>query len=122
MDARQSAKLNGIGRAVLGAAMVVAPGPVARLWLGSRGTIESRVLGRTHGVRDIALGAGLIWAVDRDESVHPWATGAALSDLVDAGVTLAYWSDLPRAGRVLVLALAAGSAIQMGALAAATAR
>jgi hypothetical protein len=115
-------KLNGIGRAVLGAAMVAAPGPVARLWLGSRGTIESKVLGRTHGVRDIALGAGLVWAIDRDQSVHPWVTGAAMSDLVDAGVTLAYWKSLPPAGRVLVLALAAGSAIQMGALAAASAR
>jgi hypothetical protein len=113
---------NGIGRAVLGAMLVVAPGPIARLWMGSRGTIESKVLGRTHGARDVALGAGMVWAVDRDEPVHPWATAAALSDAVDAGVTLAFWNSLPRAGRWLVLGMALPSAVQMGVLAARTAR
>jgi hypothetical protein len=114
--------MNGIGRAALGAIMVAAPGPIARLWMGSRATIESKVLGRTHGVRDLGLGAGLVWALDRDEPVHPWVTAAALADAVDAGVTLAYWNTLPRTGRWLVLALALPSAVQMGVLAARTAR
>jgi hypothetical protein len=107
---------------VIGLVMLIAPGPIARLWLGSRGTIESKVLARTHGVRDIAVGAGMAWAVDRDEPVHAWATGAALSDAVDAGVTLAYWNSLPRIGRWLVLAIAVPSAVQMSVLAARTAR
>jgi hypothetical protein len=49
-------------------------------------------------------------------------TAAALADTVDAAATLAAWRSLPRAGRWLVFAIAAGSAVQMGALAAATAR
>jgi hypothetical protein len=122
MDALATARLNGIGRAVLGASMVVAPGSAARLWLGSPGGIESKVLGRTHGARDLALGAGLVWALERDEPVHPWITAAAISDVVDAGVTLAFWNGLSRAGRWVVLGMAAGSAIQMGTLAARTAR
>jgi hypothetical protein len=115
-------RMNGIGRAALGAIMVAAPGRVARLWIGSSGAIEAKVLGRTHGVRDLGLGAGLVWAIDRDEPVHPWATAAALSDAVDAGVTLAFWNSLPRTGRWVVLALALPSAVQMGVLAARTAR
>jgi len=113
---------NAVGRTVLGAAMVVAPGPVARLWMGSRGSLESKMLGRTHGIRDVAVGAGLVWALENGESTHAWVTGAAISDAVDAAVTLAYWGDLPRRGRVMVLALAASSAVQMGVLAARTAR
>jgi hypothetical protein len=116
------AKLNGIGRAVIGAAMVAAPAVATRLWMDVGGTTESKVLGRTHGVRDIALGAGLVWAVERDEPALAWMAGAALSDLVDASVTLAQWRSLPPAGRVLVLALATGSAVQMGTLAAREAR
>ena len=116
------AKLNGIGRAVLGAAMVAAPAAITRLWMDVGGTTETRILGRTHGVRDIALGAGLVWAIERDEPAQGWMAGAALSDLVDAGVTLAQWRSLPPAGRVLVLALAASSAVQMAALTASEAR
>jgi hypothetical protein len=113
---------NGVGRALLGVLMVAAPGPIARLWMGSRGGLESRMLGRTHGVRDVALGAGLVWALEQGEPTRAWIAGAAICDAVDAGVTLAHWNSLPRTGRVLVLAIAAGSAVQMGTLAARTAR
>ena len=122
MDGRDIARLNGVGRALLGAALVAAPGPVARLWMGSRGNLESGMLGRTHGIRDVAIGAGLVWAIENDEPDHAWLTAAAVSDLVDAGVTLAFWSSLPRTGRWMVLALAGSSAAQMGMLAARSAR
>jgi hypothetical protein len=118
VDERDTLRLNGIGRAVLGVLLLVAPGQIARLWLGSRGTIESKVLGRTHGVRDVALGVGLVQAIARGEPVRAWVAGSAASDVVDAAVTLAFWKSLPRVGRFIVLALAAGSAVQMGALAA----
>ena len=116
------ARLNGIGRAVLGAAMVVAPGAITRLWMDVGATRETQILGRTHGVRDIALGAGLVWAIDRGEPAQAWMAGAALSDVVDAGATLSQWKTLPPTGRLLVLALATSSAVQMGMLAARSAR
>ena len=122
MSGRDLARLNGIGRAVLGAAMVAAPGAVTRLWMDTSGSVEAKMLGRTHGVRDIALGAGLVWALERDEPAQAWMAGAALSDLVDAGVTLSQWRTLPPSGRLLVMALATSSAVQMGALAAREAR
>jgi hypothetical protein len=114
--------MNGIGRAALGASMVIAPRSVVRAWIGSRYGIESKVFARTHGARDLALGAGLIWAIERKEPVHPWVTASAIADVVDAAVTLAFWNELPRVGRWVVLGMAAGSAVQMGALAASTAR
>lgn len=119
MDAKQLAKTNGIGRALIGTALVAAPGLAARTWLGdeSDGT-AGKVLGRALGVRDLALGAGLLWALEQKEPTHAWLVAAAAADAVDAGATLLAWTSLPRTGRVLVLAVAAGSAIQMGVLAA----
>jgi hypothetical protein len=122
VTARDTVRLNGVIRTLLGVFLVAAPGPFARVWMGSRGELASRVLGRTHGIRDVALGAGLVWAVDRDEPDHAWVTGAAVCDLLDAGVTVAFWDELPRVGRWLVLALAGSSAVQMGVLAARGAR
>lgn len=118
MDAKQLARTNGIGRALIGATLVAAPRLVARSWVGDDPGPATRVLGRALGVRDLALGAGLLWALDRDEPAHAWLVGAAVADTVDAAATLIAWNSLPRGGRALVLAIAAGSAVQMGVLAA----
>ena len=121
MDAtlrRQLAMGNGIGRALIGASLIAAPTVATRSWLGADGP-AAKVLGRALGARDLALGAGLLWALGRDEPAHAWLVAAVLADGVDAGATLLGWSDLPPAGRAAVLALAAGSAVQMAALAAA---
>jgi hypothetical protein len=123
MDAARLARTNGIGRAALGAVMVAAPGLVARSWVGGDGNgPAASVIGRALGIRDVALGAGLLWAQSRDEPVHPWLVGAAAADTVDAAATLLSWDDLPPVGRAGVLALAVGSAMQMGVLAAVAGR
>jgi hypothetical protein len=119
VDPSDSARTNAIGRAVLGAALIAVPGVAARSWIGDAASAPgAKVLARALGVRDVALGSGLLWALAREEPVHPWLTGAAVADTVDAAATLLAWDSLPRAGRWLVLAVAAGSAIQMGILAA----
>jgi hypothetical protein len=108
---------------VLGAALILAPVRATRPWIGDVALSPgAKVLGRALGVRDLALGAGLLWAQQRQEPEHPWLTAATLADVVDAAATLAAWRSLPRAGRWLVLGIAAGSAVEMGKLAAATAR
>lgn len=118
MDARQLARTNGIGRAVIGAALVAAPAVAARGWVGDDGGPAVRVIGRALGIRDLALGAGLLQALDSGAPVRPWIAAAAAADAIDAAATLLNWRDLPPVGRALILALAAGSAVQMGALAA----
>lgn len=118
MDDRDLARINGIGRALLGAGLVMAPGIAARTWIGDASSASgAQVVARALGIRDVALGAGLLWALQRDEPAYAWVAAAAAADAIDAGATLIGWSDLPKAGRVGVLALAAGSAVQMGLLA-----
>jgi hypothetical protein len=119
MDAAQLAKTNGIGRVVVGAALVAAPTIVARSWVGDDGGgPAAKVIGRALGIRDVALGAGLLRALDRDQPARGWMAAAALADTIDAAATLLNWRDLPPVGRTLVLVLAAQSAVQMGVLAA----
>ena len=119
MDAKQTARINGVGRAVIGAALTVAPTLAARGWIGDdAGSPGGKVLGRALGIRDLVLGAGLVQALEAGEPTRGWIAAAAAADAVDAAATLLNWGDLPRAGRIGILALAAGSAIQMGLLAA----
>ena len=49
---------------------------------------HSAALRKELGVRDLALGAGLLWAQSRDEPVHPWLVGAAVADTVDAAADI----------------------------------
>jgi hypothetical protein len=79
--------------------------------------VDDRELARLNAVGRVALGAGLIWALERRQPAHPWIAGAAAADAVDAAATAIARDALPRAGRLGVLALAAGSAVQMGVLA-----
>lgn len=118
MDERDMARQNGIGRAVLGAGLVLAPGLAGRVWLGDdASTSGAKVAARALGIRDIALGVGLVMALENKQPARNWVIGAAAADAIDAAATLIAWRDLPRAGRLGVLALAAGSAVQMGVLA-----
>lgn len=122
MDDRDAARFNGIGRAVLGAGLVLAPGLVARGWIGGDASSAGpKVIARALGIRDVALGAGLIWALQNDEPIQTWVAGAAAADAIDAAATALAGSDLPRLGRLGVFALAATSAVQMGMIARRTA-
>jgi hypothetical protein len=118
VDERDLARANAIGRLALGAGLLIAPALAARGWIGGDASSPgTRVVTRALAIRDVALGAGLLWALDKREPVHAWITGAAAVDAVDAAATLAGWSELPRLGRAGVVALATGSAVQMGLLA-----
>lgn len=118
MDERDQARTNGIGRAVVGTGLVLAPGLAGRVWLGADASTDAaKVASRALGIRDLALGAGLVMALDKREPIRAWVAGAAAADAVDAAATLIAWRKLPRAGRLMVLAMAVGSAVHMGVLA-----
>ena len=122
MDDRDLARINGVGRMVLGAGLLVAPKLAARGWIGDDASLTgTTVVTRALGIRDVALGAGLLWALQNDDPVHAWITAAAAADAIDAAATIAGGDDLPPMGRFGVFALAAGSAIQMAVLARRTA-
>jgi hypothetical protein len=100
----------GVGRALVGAALLVVPAPIARSWVGAEGT-PATVLARSLGARDLVIGAGLALAVARDRDATTWLAGGVLADTVDGIATVAGGDDLPRNGRVGTAALAAGSAL-----------
>jgi hypothetical protein len=106
----------GAGRALLGLALLVCPGPILRRWIG-RDDARAGLLARGLGGRDVALGAGVVLAVARDGDPAPWLAAGVVADVSDAAATLAVGDRIPPAGRWGTVALAAGSAVLGSALA-----
>ena len=115
---RSLARTNGLGRAVIGATLIVAPSVVAKPWIGEDELSDgAKLFGRSLGARDLALGLGVLLAMKEDAPVRGWLEASALADLVDAGATLVHWKKLPPQGRAAVLAIATVSAIQCAVVA-----
>ena len=99
------------GRMAFGVAFLLAPGLAARGWVGDDATRPSvKVITRALGARDLAIGLGIVIAIDRGAPVRGWLEASALSDGVDFLATVIGGRALPPAGRFGVIALAAASA------------
>jgi hypothetical protein len=109
-----------LGRVALGIAAMAKPDLPAKPWVGAgaAATPGVQVFGRALGGRDLALGA-LALAARTDRARRLTVGMGALADGVDMAATLISWKDLPRAGRVLILAVTAG-AVGLGAWSAAS--
>ena len=115
MTAPLIARFVAAGRIGFGVALIVAPERLTSVWLGSDAARPgARVLTRGLGARDLALGAGALAAAD--SQLQPWVAGAIVADVADLVATVAAGTSLPRTGRALVGAVAAGGAV-LGALA-----
>jgi hypothetical protein len=91
--------------------MLITPGLFGRLWIGASGLAPGvRVLTRALGIRDVALGMGLLRATELGQDDHSWLVLGAASDAVDALATLASFHHLPRLRRWIIVASAAGAA------------
>ncbi len=117
MDSRTVVRTVAAARVGVGAALIAAPVRFTAPWLGrdaERG--GTRVATRGLGARDVALGAGTLAC--RDGDLPRWVAAAVLADATDLVATLAAGDALPRAGRILVGAMAgAGTALGLAALA-----
>lgn len=115
MDDQQLARVFSATRVGLGTLLLLAPGFVARAWVGE-GAAEptAKALARALGVRDAALGLGALLALEHGESTRGWLEAAALADAGDAVATLAGWGNLPALRRWLAL-VASVSAAYLGA-------
>jgi hypothetical protein len=116
---RRGAGAVAAGRVALGLAALARPSVLARPWVGEGADdLAAEVLGRALGARDLALGLGALTALQRQAaepgSACAWVAAGALSDSLDAAITLSSWRELPRAGRWLIVA-AAGGATLIGA-------
>jgi hypothetical protein len=118
MEPREMAIAQARGRIAVGAAFFLAPGLAGRTWVGGDAARPSaKLLARAFGARDLALGLGVVIAIDRGAPVRGWLEASALSDAGDAVATMLGASAVPALIRPGVLALGVGSAAVAGWLA-----
>ena len=114
MDPRSLARAMAIGRVAFGAAFIVAPRLAAAGWIGGDARrAGTKVFVTGLGGRDVALGAGILAALDRG-GAKPWLVAAMASDASDLVGTLRSRSGIPALGSVAA-SLIAGSATAAGA-------
>ena len=114
MDHRALLRMLSAGRIAVGSALLAAPRTAARGWVGEAADAPgSTILARALGVRDLALGAGTLRALEAGDPVRSWAQLGAVCDAVDLAATVLAVRQvgLRRAIPVMVVA---GSAAAVG--------
>jgi hypothetical protein len=111
-QARQLAQAVAWGRIGIGVTALLAPTAPLRPWVGRDFAWQPRakLLARSLGARDLALGLGVILALRHDAPVRGWVEGGGVADAGDVLATLLAFPKLPKGGRWLVLFSAAGAA------------
>jgi peptide-methionine (R)-S-oxide reductase len=118
MEPRDRALLHARLRIGLGAAFVLFPGLAGRFWIGSDAARRPvKVLARAFGARDLAIGLGVVIALDRGAPVRGWIEAGALSDAIDTCASLLAGNSIHPAIRWPAIALGATSAAAGGQLA-----
>jgi hypothetical protein len=109
---RQMAYLVAWGRVGIGVTATVAPSLMARPWIGAAAdSTGARLLARTMGGRDLALGIGTLRGLAQsDRAARPWVALGGLADGVDAVATVMAFGALPRRSRWGIAALTIGAA------------
>jgi hypothetical protein len=98
------------GRIAIGAAAIAAPGLAARAMFARSGS-GARAFARMLGGRDVALGLGVVIALDRGAPVRGWLEASALADGVDLVSSLLAGDEMVDSARIGTVALAAGAAL-----------
>jgi hypothetical protein len=113
MDLSTTARAIGAGRAAIGVALLAAPGPAAKRWLGDvseRPGAQVAISG--VGARDLVLGLGTLWALGgRKRDVRPWLIASGIADIVDLTAALRFRKGLTPPAVGGTAAIAGGSAI-----------
>lgn len=109
-------------RTAFGLYALADPARPARSWLGSHADdTTANLFGRTLGARDLAIGAGAVWAAaarrDDKSLLAALVAAGALADSVDAAATFAAWSNLRSPWKQLTAGVALGSAVTGGVVA-----
>ena len=100
MDPRDLARSQARGRVAIGAALVLAPGLAGRMWIGEDAARRAvKVFTRALGVRDLAIGLGVLLALERGAPVRGWLEAGTLSDAVDVAATLLAGDAIPADAR-----------------------
>lgn len=109
------ARAQAAGRVVIGAVLIAAPELVGVPWLGRDARRSaSHVYSAALGVRDAALGAGVIAATGAGAGARPWLLAGMASDAVDLVATWRNRHALPALGVAATVTLA-GASVAVGA-------
>ncbi len=117
MNPRLLAQLVAGGRVAVGAALFASPTVVTRHWVGETegSRIGTRVMAMGLGGRDMAIGAGVLAALNAGgDSARPWLIASVAADALDLVGTLRAAGELPT-GAVLGTVAVAGGAAAAGA-------
>jgi hypothetical protein len=111
LDAGKAARAIAASRVVIGAVFVVAPKWATRKWIGeSSDTVAGHMGARGLGGRDLAIGFGTLWALQKGEPARPWLQAGAIADATDAIAVIGAFGRLPKLRRLLYLGSAVGAA------------
>ena len=84
-------------RIIVGALLALLPRLSTKLWMGEAADDSPTELAvRGMGVRDVAIGVGMVGALESGSSVAPWLKAGAIVDAGDAYATLTSWRGLGR--------------------------
>ena len=112
MDDQQRLQVLNGGRTLFGLGMVVAPRLMLRGWVGQDAELPSvKLVARTMGIRDAAIGLGTLMALDNGDDVKRWIQFGIAADAVDCAATVVAARRLPTKTAVLVAAMAAAAAV-----------
>jgi hypothetical protein len=111
MEDKDLARLLGLGRIAFGLAGFLFPSIGTRAVIGQKAhAYPTNMFLRGLAGRDVAIGVGIITALETGAPVRGWLEASALSDASDAIGTLTSWRSLPGFRRFGLLALEAGAA------------
>lgn len=98
-------------RLLLGLALFLFPGLTTKTWTGENpDDAPTNLAVRGMGVRDMAIGAGLLTAMERGAPVRGWIEAGAMVDAGDALGTLFSWRGLGKPRGVFWFLTEVGSA------------
>ena len=110
MAPRDIGRIAAAGRVLVGSALTLAPASGAG-WIGEEsGRRPVTVFTRALGIRDAAIGVGVLTASD-SERLRPWIIAGIAADIVDLAATLDARDELPDLGRRAAPLIAGGSAL-----------
>jgi hypothetical protein len=112
MDVATLARAQAVNRLWMGSGLILLPGLLGRVWVGSAAVDDrAKVLARSLGARDLALGAAGVLALrDGDRRWASRSFGAqAFADAVDL-LAIVAGPRVPLGSRIVGDAMAAGSA------------
>ncbi|MDQ3531721.1 MAG: hypothetical protein M3456_05020 [Actinomycetota bacterium] len=110
MEDRDLATLLGWTRTGIGVAFTVAPAKMSKLWMGQNvDSLYTRMAGRALGARDLAIGIGLLTAMQRGDPARGWLEAGVLADSVDTFVGANGLRRLPKIRSLFYVASGVGA-------------